>query len=512
MALNYLPRPLSSPRFLELLSAFAVPLPESILNERLLPVLDNFTAHYSLYSQDSVLCHSVLTALSRFQMHPTVWPTLQAHLPANLPAIPAPPSPSTEFVEVKSCLWSSQIAPESTFPPSLFSAKELTLLRFIDDVCRDRQPHHFLLEMQDVLIRQINDVSLNTVLTAIKLLAKEGLYMSTDLVKAVEDKIMTSSPLTRVQFWAVLTSFKQKGFYGRARETFWRKLSGRLEQGEMQYAGELLYKASLTLFFESGFYNAMVSHLQATESSTYLQNFVSGAIGICLSPLATPEWLQWCQSELLQVLSKLSSRDIIELLKALMTANLYEAQVWKAALAELATCTLARKDIINLFISLRGLQMDNPAFAADLLGEYRDLQSLSEVTGPNRSLYSVISSQETANLRLLSDCGLQVTRKRLLDMYSADGYLPEFHAVVEILGLPYHVSQVDGSLDLPTQAKARHFLRQGYSVVLVTQNLSTETIKQLSTRLRTPGPPQLLSIGRVQACSRVIGSAVEQLA
>ena len=514
MALNYLPKPLSPSRFTQLLSAFSVPLPNSTLNRGFLPLLDNFTAHYTHYSQSPSLCTQFLSALAVFQSFPAIWPTLQARFPPHFPQIPPPSSPSSAVVEVKTSLWSWEIAPATDFSQQGFTVKEQLFLCFVDDVCRDRHPDHFLAEMQEVFIRDMKDLSLEAVLMALKLLAKEGLYLSIDLVKAVEDKILAGEkPLKNWQFEAILKAFQVKAFYGRVSSAFWPKFSAKCTQNTTKYPGSLLSRASASYFFESSFYHAIVPRLQAIPPLSNPRDFTEGVRGILMSSLATKDWLHWCHSEMLQALPSLSTVEVRSILNAMMLANLYAEDVWTAAISELAVRSIPNEELSKLFFLIKGLELDNPAFAAALLSKHKELYAICKANASTRRRHSIISSQEATHMRLIARSGLEMRNGvKLLDLYTVDCYLPGVHTVVEILGRPYHVSQVDGSLDILTQAKARHFLHQGYSVVLVTTQLTPEILSKLSARLQTLSQPQLLSVGTAQVCSRVTGRPVEQIA
>lgn len=514
MALNYLPKPLSPSRFTQLLSAFSVPLPNSTLNRGFLPLLDNFTAHYPHYSQHPSLCHQFLSALSVFQTFPTIWPTLQARLPPSFPSIPPSPTPSNTVVEVKTCLWSWEIAPATDFPTDKFTVKERLFLGFVDDVCRDSHPDHFLAEMQEVFIRDIMDFSLEAVLMALKLLAKEGLYMSIDLVKAVEDKILArEKPLKNWQFEEILKAFKVKAFYGRVSSTFWTKFGVKCSKSNTKYPGTLLSKASAAFFFESSFYHAIVPRLQAIPPLSNLRDFSEGVRGILMSPLATQDWLHWCHHEMLPAIPSLSTIDLRSILNAMMLANFYPEDLWTTAVNELAIRNPPNSELSKLFFLLKGLELDNPAFAAALLSKHKELYAICKENASTRFRRSIISSQEAKYMKLIASSGLEVRNGgKLLDLYTVDCYLPGFHTVVEILGKPYHVSQVDGSLDLQTQAKARHFLLQGYSVVLITAKLTPPALSKLSARLQTLSRAQLLTIGPTQLCQRVTVRPVEEIA
>jgi hypothetical protein len=348
----------------------------------------------------------------------------------------------------------------------------------------------------------------------LKLLAKEGLYLSADLVKAIEDKILAwGKPLKSRQFDAILKAFKLKACYGRVSKAFWTKFSAKCAQNTTKYPGSLLSRASESYFFESSFYHAIVPRLQAIPPLSNPRDFTEGVRGILMSPLATHDWLHWCYSEMVKALPGLSTIEVRTILNAMMLANLYAEDAWTAAISELAVRAIPNDELSKLFFLIRGLELDNPAFAANLLSKHKELYAICRENAATRRRHSIISSQEAKNMRLIASSGLEVRNgMKLLDLYTVDCYLPGLHTIVEILGSPYHVSQVDGSLDLQTQAKARHFLNQGYSVVLVTTQLTPKVLSQLSIRLQNLSKPQLLSVGTAQVCSRVTGSPVEQIA
>lgn len=93
----------------------------------------------------------------------------------------------------------------------------------------------------------------------------------------------------------------------------------------------------------------------------------------------------------------------------------------------------------------------------------------------------------------MTDAGILHSRLvTVLELYKVDYVIDK--TVVEFLGRPYHLSQVDGSLDLRTQVKVRHLIGSGRSVILVLDLLEfiPKLMKALALISSSPHPLAVL--------------------
>lgn len=366
--------------------------------------------------------------------------------------------------------------------------------------------------MQEVFIRNIKALSMDCVLIALKLLAKEGLYVSVDLVTAIENAIIEyKEEITEKQFEEILIAMREKAFYGRVRKRFWSEFGEKVVKGKPGRPGLWLSRAAASFFYDPHFYQSLTSLWQLRISQGQLSDFAPGVWGVLLSPFSPKPLLHWCQTEFLRLLPSLRPTDILTVLNALMLVDEYRQEVWEHAM-DLLALRVHTENRRKMYFVLKGLELDNPPFAQELLRKYREIWTVCQSSAVFGRPKKVMSAKEARQMKEIAGKGYEYwSGGRMLELYSVDCVLPGLKTVIEVIGRPYHISQVDDFLDIFTQAKSRHLLRHGYSVILAVDSLSQNILSHLSSRLTNLNEPRLFSVGRLTVDERVIGGHVERL-
>lgn len=448
--LNRLPERLSTQRFLALLHSLSKPLANNTLNPGFFPFLDNLKAHFPAYLSDPSLRIQLREVLMSLQCQPHIWPIVAGRLPTEV----------TVLLKSESRERTRHYSKEG-----LLTFNEYQLLQHVEQTC-----HSAAYPSLDTnLTHVIPQLPIKTVCKLLIALARNGVYPSNGLIWAAEQKLLSTGEEVRVSdFGMALQALNEKEFYERVTQSFWHGFAEKVVRKVTADfpAGLCLSYAQRSAFYVPLLFTSLVPLWQQRTAQGLLNEFKEGFIGVSLSPFVTMELLEYGEKQACMAINDLRPYDLVQFLRISMLNGRHNEHYWSVLLSKIREKSLSDHDKLTLYGAIRGLEIQNPPLCRHIMKTHTDLWKQLKATFRLKVNGTTASVTEEDVGKRLQQAGLSYARLvPLLDLYTADYVVGK--TVLEFVGGPYHVSQVDRSLDLKTQVKVRHLLASGVSVVLV---------------------------------------------
>ena len=448
--LNRLPERLSTQRFLALLHSLSKPLTNNTLNPGFFPFLDNLKTHFPAYLSDPSLRIQLRAVLISLHSQPQIWPIVAGRLPTEVTAL------------LKS---NSRDGTRNLSKDGLLTLNEYQLLQHVEQTCHTSSYQ----SLDTSLTHVIPLLPIKTLCKLLIALTRNGTYPSNGLIWAAEQRLLSRGEEVRVSdFGMALRALNSKECYERVTQGFWHGLAEKLV-GSLTAdfpAGLCLSYAQRSAFYVPLLFARLVPLWQQRTAQGLLNEFKEGLIGVSLSPFATKEILEYGETQACKAIEDLRPYDLVQLLRISMLNSRHSEQYWALLLSKIREKTLSDNDKLTLYGAIRGLELENSPLCANLMRNHTEQWKGLKATFRLKENGSNASFTEEDVGKRLQQAGISYTRLvSLLDLYTVDYVIGK--AVLEFVGGPYHISQVDRSLDLRTQVKVRHLLGSGLSVVLV---------------------------------------------
>ncbi len=479
--LNRLPERLPPKRFLALLHSLSQPLPTNTLNPAFFPFLDNLKTHFPAYLSNPSLRIQLRSVFLSLQSKPDLWPIVAGRLPVEVTAL------------LKS---DSRDRNETMNKDGLLSLNEYQLLHHVEQTCHTSAYP----SLDSNLTHIIPQMQIKTLCKLLSALTRSGTYPSNGLIWAAEQRLLSREEEVRVSdFGMALRALNSKECYERVTQGFWYTFAEKMVENLTADfpAGLCLSYAQRSAFYSPLLFSRLIPIWRQHTAQGLLNEFKEGLIGVALSPFATSELLEYGEKEASRAIDDLRTYDLVQFLRISMLNGRYNRQYWASILAKIGGKSLSENDKLTLYGAIRGLEIENPQFSAELMKEHLVLWQQLQATFRLKANGTKTSISEEIVGDRLRKAGLTYSRLvPLLDLYTADYMLGK--VVLEFVGGPYHISQVDRSLDLRTQVKVRHLLGSGVSVVLVVDLLEfvPRLMKALESVAAAPQPVAVLIGGR----------------
>lgn len=284
-----------------------------------------------------------------------------------------------------------------------------------------------------------------------------------------------------------LIIFNHPHMYGRFTPTFWQAFTTKIGEfmDNWSAAMTLSYFSQEGFFVQPLFEKAISAWQVEVENHLDPKVFREGFYGLCHSKFVNSEIIAWSLEKFGQI-KGFDNFDILHLARALTIQGIYLDGFWLPLISKLrlmSIVSLAPKSKPLLYHIYKSLQIDAPPNLHSALSQLQHLHQETFASYKKVVTFTRSYSQQYV-ARVLSLYNYDFLENQYIDdIYEVDLLLTKQKICIEVIGNPYHVSQITHDIYPKLQMKTRHLNKLGWKVILVSEKETAQMTLQKAISL-----------------------------
>ena len=297
----------------------------------------------------------------------------------------------------------------------------------------------------------------------------------------------------------LLVFFNHSTIYGRLSTPFWEKFTIKVGQEMHRWpaAITLSYFSQEGFFISSLYEKLILNWMKDVERYLDPKVFREGFYAICNSNFLTENIISWSLTQFNKI-HGFDDFDILNIARALTIKEIYISDFWNPIIEKLRfikTGPINYKPKSMFYHIYKSIEIDAPDNHRFMLSQLQ--HSFHEISASykiNATFKKTYSQQYVA--RVLSLYNREFLQNQYIDnLYEIDLVLPDLKVGIEVIGQPYHISQISDDIYPKFRMKLRHLNKLGWKMILVRQKETAELqLHKAINFLQTIDTPLSLSL------------------
>ena len=330
-------------------------------------------------------------------------------------------------------------------------------------------------------------------------LTNKNYSVETSTIFLLEEAIVsTRLELNLKDFHHLLIFLNNHTIYSRLSSMFWenftRKIQKELQRENNKWpVGIVLSYISQEGYFVSSLYQYLIPKwMKEIENDSNEKVFREGFSAICNSNFITDDLISWSLKYFLKM-RNFDEYDVLQIARALTIKNIYLKDFWEPLIRKIEKMdpkSLNDKSKLILYHIYKSIQIDEPEDYKSMLLRLNHL--LNDIYSSYREKISFIRSYSQQYVaRALYVHGYEFEENKYIsEIYEIDLVLANLKIGIEVVGKPYHVSQITNDIYPKLRMKLRHLNKLGWKIILIRdKEYAHEQIKKLITFLEVIDTP-----------------------